>query len=280
MSKYFLVARFYDSYSNRYTKEIIIKELKGVKLSSLVKIDEFTSCHSREKIFSLIEKEYNCSGFNRLEIKYKKYNSDEYSYLNTIVDDNKFYNTILGVKENVTKVILGKVRTTNFIDFDDSLYKEEYKKLLERIKDGSFNEYCFIKNDLVNLVNRCNLSYGLFSLEDDEEIKQNISQLKLEFARYKTFRGWYVFWNNKRFNMNRNTNVSLSSNSFKVKKDRVFTIEENEKLFDERFKKDHGVSYDDYLLDKYNYDNESFLDEDEYRQMYDYENSNVIKKRR
>mgnify|MGYP003306037594 CR=1 FL=1 len=43
----------------------------------------------------------------------------------------KFYNTILGVKENVTKVILGKVRTTNFIDFDDSLYKEEYKKLLE-----------------------------------------------------------------------------------------------------------------------------------------------------
>ena len=174
----------------------------------------------------------------------------------------------------------GKVRTTNFIDFDDSLYKEEYKKLLERIKDGSFNEYCFIKNDLVNLVNRCNLSYGLFSLEDDEEIKQNISQLKLEFARYKTFRGWYVFWNNKRFNMNRNANVSLNSNSFKVKKDRVFTIEENEKLFDERFKKDHGVSYDDYLLDKYNYDNESFLDEDEYRQMYDYENSNVIKKRR
>ena len=26
---------------------------------------------------------------------------------------------------------MGKVRTTNFIDFDDSLYKEEYKKLLE-----------------------------------------------------------------------------------------------------------------------------------------------------
>ena len=43
MSKYYLVASHYNIYTKNYEKEVIIKEINGINLSSLNKIDEFTS---------------------------------------------------------------------------------------------------------------------------------------------------------------------------------------------------------------------------------------------
>jgi len=278
MSKYCLVGSCYDSKNNKYNKEILIKELGGEKLSSLIKIDRFTCKYTRLEIFSMIEKELGVSGLNNLSIRCNS-NSDNFNYLRAIVDDKKFYDCILNVKED-TKTILGKVRSTNFVNRNSFLYKEEFNKLLAIINDGSFDGYYYTsKNDLVSLVNmyKQNKASTLEELSDKRRILNLIS---LEFSRYKTFRGWYVLEKKKRVN----TYVGWKKSNPKInvtsKREKVLTIEENEALFDENFKKKYGISFEEYALNSYNSENESFLDEDEYRQMYDYDASSVVKRRR
>ena len=46
------------------------------------------------------------------------------------------------------------------------------------------------------------------------------------------------------------------------------------------FVEDNGVSYDQYRTFQYNSDNEEFLDIDEMLEMFDYDNSKVVKRKR
>lgn len=280
MSKYNLIASNYDSYSNSYKNEIVIKELDSKKLSSLIRIDMFTSSHSREEILTLIEKEYGIKNINNLSIRFKKWNSDEFEYLRVIVDDKKFLDCILSV-DKVSKIILDKPRDTDFISSNNELFKEELRKLFAMIEDGSFNNYYLRNNELTKLVNMYNNSK---SSNEEELYERNkiLRFLSSEFSRYKTFRGWYVLGNKVR---GRNVGINQNANNLgvaknKKKNEKIMSIEENIEVYDKLYKKEHGSTYDDDKLMEYNLDNEEFLDIEDYKEMFDYDNSRVVRRRR
>ena len=72
MSKYYLVASYYNVYKKSYTNEVIIRKLNNISLSSLIKIDEFTSKYTELEILNMIENELGINSLNHLAIKYIK----------------------------------------------------------------------------------------------------------------------------------------------------------------------------------------------------------------
>mgnify|MGYP003294073296 CR=1 FL=1 len=140
MSKYSLVASYYDKINNTYKNEFKIKELDNKKFTSLFEIDLFTSSHSREKIFSMIKEEYGVNEINHLSIRAKKWNSEKFDYLSVIIDDKIYFNCIKNVTET-SNFILDKNIKTQFISLNDELYKKELKNLLFMIKNGDFFQY-------------------------------------------------------------------------------------------------------------------------------------------
>ena len=139
MSRYYLVASYYDRYSKSYSNEVIIKEINGVKLSSLVKIDYFTSGISNFDIFNLLEKELGINNVNHLAIKYIKNNDTVPKYYKVIHTDKLFNDCVSSVCEKKVK-IWDKTRRTNFVSSNNELFKYELEKLLKILENRDIEQ--------------------------------------------------------------------------------------------------------------------------------------------
>ena len=74
MSKYYLVASYYNQKTKKYELETIIKSLKGTSLDTLYDIDLMTTSYPLTELIKTIEEETKKEGFNHLAIKYIKNN--------------------------------------------------------------------------------------------------------------------------------------------------------------------------------------------------------------
>ena len=128
-----------------------------------------------------------------------------------------------------------------------------------------FREIYPYDNDLSFLVRR----YLTTSYDTRDVELEDYYQVLVEFSRYKTFRGWYMNQNKVRNNISIKQKDNNSAGIFKEKKIEVISIEEHEKEYERKFESDKGVTYSSFNTNKYNMDNEEFLDEDEYMSMLD-----------
>lgn len=282
MGRYYLVGSYYDMYKKTYSNEIKIKEIDGVKLSSLVSIDNFTSKYTNLEVINMIEKELGIKGINHLVVRYSKSNDFAFEHYRVIYKDDMFNSCINSLKENTVN-ILGKTRKTLFVDRNNELYKNEVKKILEIIKNrdiDTFNKIYPKNNDFSLLVRR----YLNSSYDNELDKEDDLKLILLEFSRYKTFRGWIVEQNKLKENSfdrstnYKNTNSSTKNNS--KNKIHISTYEESSKEFDKMFVSRNNMGYDQYRTLEHNcYDDEKeeFLDLDEYNRMNDYDEEEIKK---
>lgn len=285
MGRYYLVASYYDSFNKSYRNENIIKKLNGINLSSLVEIDKFTSNFEKIKILDMIEKELGIMGINHLAIKYFYSNDDNKFYPYRVIYGNELFNecTKSVVKNKV--MINNKCRETYFVSSNNKLYRQKMEKLMKLIKGENasfdkFREFYSLDNELSFLVKR----YINSSYDNELEKERDLKNIILEFSRYKTFRGWIIEQEKKKNNTLSYTYKSSDKNVvYKDKqsknKGEVLSIEQNISLYEKEFEKEHGISYDEYKTMEYNDLNEEFLDVDEMDEMFDYDNSRVVRKR-
>lgn len=262
--------------------EVIIKSLNGVKLSSLSKIDSFTSKYSNFDIFRMIEKELNIKSLNHLAIKCVKSNDLKPVYYR-IIGEDKLYNECVSNLEERKVSMLGKTRETLFVKRSNELFKNELFKLLEVINSGSFDgfrEIYPIDNDFSFLVRR----YLNTSYDNDLDKERDLNLILLEFSRYKTFRGWFVNNFKKKDTLIKKREV-VNNKKENIKK-KVSTFDENMTLFEKKFSDEYDMSYDSYRTLEYNqgksYCNddcddvkEEFLDEKEFNNMIDYDEEKI-----
>ena len=157
MGRYYLIGSYYDMYKKTYSNEIRIKELDGIKLSSLVNIDSFTSRYSLDEIIILLEKELGIKGINHLVVRYSKSNDSVTEHYRVIYKDDMFNSCVNSLRENTVN-ILGKTRKTLFVDRNNELYRSEVKKVLDIIKSGDVEEFnkIYLKNNDFSLLERKN----------------------------------------------------------------------------------------------------------------------------
>jgi len=280
MSKYYLVASYYNMKKTEYENETIIKSLSGINFTSLSKIDEFTTRHTTSEIIKKIEEEQGKTGFNHLAILYlKSKNSKPIPY--RVIENDKRFNKTINTSADETHYILGKQRNTNYVNRGNELYIEQSNILKNILETKDYEKFLNIypyDNDFNHLVKR----YIDSSYDTEEARITDLNLILLEFSRYKTFRGWYSNQLKIKNNINiRRPNqveqVILPKKSTKVT---VHTTEENMAFFESRFKEKTGKSYNEYTTEEYNRDNEEYLSEEEYASMNDYEEDNKIRGRR
>lgn len=274
MSKYYLVASYYNLRTNTYEKEVIIDSLKGVNLNTLYAIDSFTSRHTSLNILNLIEKEKNKQGLNHLAIMYLKNKNSSPIYYRVIDNDSKFKECIEESDVSINKV-LGKTKNTIYINRNNELYRNELKKLLNIINKRDYKLFESIypyDNDFKFLVKR----YLTTSYDTRDAELEDYYQILVEFSRYKTFRGWYMNQNKLKNNLStkQKKNTSSIKKNIPTKKN-ITSIEEHEQEYEKQFASNMGISYSSFNTNKYNAENEEFLDEDEYKSMQDdYDDTN------
>lgn len=276
MSKYYLVASYYNLRTNNYEKETIIDSLEGINLNTLYNIDSFTSSHNKLDILNLIEKEKEKQGLNHLAIMYLKNKNSSPVYYRVIDNDQKFKECIEESDISINK-ILGKSKKTIYINRNNELYRSELRKLLDIINKRDYKLFKSIypyDNDLSFLVKR----YLTTSYDTRDVELEDYYQILVEFSRYKTFRGWYMNQNKLRNNISIKPKTNNDNSSLKEQKIEVISILEHEKEYERKFESDNGVSYSSFNTNKYNMDNEEFLDEDEYMSMQDDYDDKKIKR--
>lgn len=267
MSKYYLVASYYNLRTSNYEKETIIDSIEGVNLNTLYNIDSFTSSRTNLSILNLIEKEKGKQGLNHLAIMYLKNKNSAPIYYRVIDNDQKFKECI--EESNVsTNKILGKSKKTIYINRNNELYRSELKKLLDIINKRDyrlFKEIYPYDNDLSFLVRR----YLTTSYDTRDVELEDYYQVLVEFSRYKTFRGWYMHQNKVRDNISIKQKNNNDISNLNKKKIDVISIEEHEREYERKFASDKGITYSSFNTNKYNIENEEYLDEDEYISMLD-----------
>lgn len=267
MSKYYLVASYYNLRTSNYEKETIIDSIEGVNLNTLYNIDSFTSSRTNLSILNLIEKEKGKQGLNHLAIMYLKNKNSVPIYYRVINNDQKFKECI--EESNVsTNKILGKSKKTIYINRNNELYRSELKKLLDIINKRDyrlFKEIYPYDNDLSFLVRR----YLTTSYDTRDVELEDYYQVLVEFSRYKTFRGWYMKQNKVRDNISIKQKNNNDISNLNNKKIDVISIEEHEREYERKFASDKGITYSSFNTNKYNIENEEYLDEDEYISMLD-----------
>lgn len=270
LGKYFLVASYYNQKTKVYEKETIIKLLDGISFESLYDIDLMTSKYNLIDLLKMIESENKGDGFNHLAIKYLK-NKNELPIYYRIIENDLEFNKCIISSSKLTKCILGKKRTTNYISRHNKLYKQELEKLLKIIETKNYELFLSIYNkekdkdkDFVYLVKRyMNSSYDTYEAESND-----LMEILVEFSRYKTFRGWYV--NNLKLKNNiKSKSIVKPVKKSKNRKNKVSSISENIAKFEERFEQVNGISYDSYQKNQYNKENDEYLSEEEYLSMFD-----------
>ena len=279
MSKYYLVASYYNIRTKQYENETIIKSLPEVNLTTLSKIDEFTTSHTIPDILNLIEKELGKTCFNHLAIIYLKNQNSAPIHYRIIENDKRFNKSIITCNKE-DNYILDKRRTTNYLNRSNELYIEQaniLKGILENKDYEKFNNIYPYDNDFSYLVKR----YIDSSYDTEESRLNDLNLILLEFSRYKTFRGWYSNQIKLKNNIKiRNQERQEQINIQKQPKVIIHTNEENMNFFESRFKEKTGKFYSEYTTCEYNIENEEYLSEEEYASMNDYEEDNKLRGRR
>ena len=297
MSKYCLVAKV--NCFDGGIKYVPVIKLGENDLSSLIAIDEFTSCYDKYQIFSMIDRGYKVDGMLKdIVIRGEKRDKEKCVYWDVITEDKEFCNCVSEVineTRNMYRVdnngdIYQSKMKTEFVRKDSELYKREYKKLLEKINDGSFYEY-YYKNSrsvLVKLVNMYRESKDYYDKTGSnnalEDMEKKLKSIADEFSRYKTFRGWYVLGKYPKKVSEKSSNEKTyqrpkeNEKSKKGVEKSIEEIEKNIKKHEEDYDKEnyidkYGVSYDEFNLYKYNIDNDTYFDSKEYEEMFYYERS-------
>ena len=265
MSKYYLVACYYDMHKKSYTNEITIKKLNNITLSSLIKIDDFTTKHSETEILNMIEKEFNIRGINHLSIKYVK-NDYETPVYYKVITNNKEFNSCINSTQIKELKLMDKKRKTSFISLNNDLLKNELTELLKILNTKNyalFQEVYPKENDFSFLVkNYMNSNYDN-ELYSEEELRKII----LEFSRYKTFRGWII---NKALPKTKKTSQNIIIKKESIKHKKINSIEENIAFYENEFEKRTGDTYSSYTTTFFNQENDEYLSEEEYNQMNGY----------
>ena len=284
MSKYYLVASYYNLRTKEYENETIIKSLQQNKLDTLSKIDEFTTNHTISEILNLIEKEHGKTGFNHLAIIYLK-NKNSKPYHFRIIENDQRFNKSIVTCNTEDNYILNKRRKTTYLNRSNELYLEQVNILIKILENKDFEKFKNIypydpqENDFSYLVKR----YIASSYDTEEARVNDLNLILLEFSRYKTFRGWYSnqikLKNNIRIRNQNGIEQRRFSNQPRVI---IHTKEENMSFFESRFKEKTGKSYDEYTTEQYNLENEEYLTEEEYTSMNDKtteDNQPIIRRR-
>lgn len=265
MSKYYLVASYYDMYKKSYINEITIKKLNNISLSSLIKIDDFTSNYAEIEILNMIEKELNIKGINHLSIKYVKNDYEQPIYYQVITNNKEFNSCIKSTQTKEVK-LMDKYRKTSFVSLNNELLKKELVELLKILETKNyllFKEVYPKENDFSFLVkNYMNSNYDN-ELYREEDLKKII----LEFSRYKTFRGWII---NKTSPKSKKKSQNITNKQVTLKPKKINSIEENIEFYEKEYEKRTGRSYSSYNTASFNEDNDEYLSEEEYDTMNGY----------
>lgn len=292
MGKYYLVASHYNAYTKSYENEIVVK-LSQVDLSTIQKIDNFTSNHTREELINIIKRENYIKDLNQLSVKYYKNNECSPVYYRTIENNKDFLTCTINT---VTKSYnnSGRFKKSIAINDNNKYLLTETKKIIELIKrkDLKYIEEIFgKKHEIYFLINRY-----LTTLYDDHQTQKYDYELILkEFSKYTTFRQWIVGQEKKKVKekvsvkprkITQNMNVPKKNRNSKV-----LTIEENEQLYEKMINKklnegngSYKVTYQDMKTHEHNTryideDKEEFISNEEIGQMYDYENQENFNRR-
>ena len=301
MSKYSLVASYYNMYTKTYQNEITIN-LPEINLSTLQNIDNFTSKHSTYEILQLIKKKYpNVHDLNHIAVKYTKNKSANPVYYRVLDNNPEF--TPCTENNTLKQYRIGNQYITSLtVPNSAPLFQKEKENLVELIETknliGFRNLYPHHDN-LVFLVTR----YINTSYDDDSSRERDFNLIMTEFSRYITFRGWIINKEKQQEYLYQPRPIAYAPNPNppkKIKKGKVPSIEENEAEYIRKFEEDHKdsnnkeykYSYNTYQAEMHNReyleeDKEEFLSEREVQDAYygqepDYyeENNSNIKRRR
>lgn len=267
MSKYYLVASYYDMYQRNYKNEIVLN-LPTVDLSTIQAIDYYTSSHTSQEIFNQIEQTMGVKGLNHLSIKYYKNKYAKPSYSRTIENDPDF----LPCTQNITSkapVVSSKIE----------LFQKEKSQLLNLLEKRdleSFQANYPFQDQFSFLVTRwINASY-----DEPEAEQEELKNILLEFSRYETFRGWIVVAKSKqKFYQKVVTRKSIINPVSKSQPLTVKSISDYEEEYQKKFAEQNKVSYGSYQTYQYNTshleeDKEEFLEEQEVNQLYETSDTN------
>lgn len=271
MSKYTLVASYYDKYeknSNLKYKNEVEVSLSEIDLSTLQAIDNFTSSHTYFEIFQLLEYEKDIKGKNHLAIKYQKNKTSKPTYYK-VIENRKDFTPC--TKDNVLKTYpsINKMITSLVVQNNNELFQKEKRKLSNIIEERNFEDFikCFPyeNSDLYHLVNR----YINTDYDNDTARYEDYQKIMNEFSRYKTFRGWFVITNLDTPKKNITKIEKQPSNDYQTYKP-IFpkTREYHEEEYRKNFEQQNNISYETYQTYKYNTsslqdDKEEFLEEEE-----------------
>lgn len=281
MSKYYLVASFYNMYTRSYENETIVN-LPGVDLSTLQAIDNFTCTHNNSEIISIIEKEMGYQEFNHLAIKYYKTKSSKPTYYKTITNNLLFKKCTLNLvskKYNIRGQVISALTIPN-----NKLFIMEKSKLISIIESKDINNFKKIY-PYDNVFSRSVIDYMSIIHDNQEEQQQELNLILTEFSRYKTFRGWITSQQTKNYQINNHPQTSKKSlpSQSQIKPKTIITksIKEHEADYIENFNKDNPISYEEHQTNLYNRayledeDKEEFLEPSELEKMGMYNDSYI-----
>lgn len=278
MSKYSLVASYYDQYektNQKYKNEIEIN-IPGVDLSTIQAIDFFTSSHTKSEIFTLLEQTIGLTERNHLAIKYQKRKTEDSDYFKVIYNHPDFASC---TKDNTSKTyqIDEKYISTKLIQNHNDLFQLEKRKLLQLLEArdvSKFQEYYPYQDDFSYLVNR----YFNSSYDTEYDNQRDLNLILLEFSRYTTFRKWIIAQekNKKGFRESSYYSIKKPISSIPTAKSSsasVRSVEEYEQEYQKKFESAYHIPYETYQTTQYNTshleeDKEEFLETEEIEQLH------------
>ena len=269
MPSYTLVGRRYDKDKKVYIDSVFVHKINDERLSSLAKIDKFTSSCSVRDLFKMIKEEHPHVEFSFLSLMYMRTRDSRPYYYNAIIDDSLYNQCISNTRE---------VGRNTYVDVNSKLFIEQRDILLKILESNDFREYekvCYYGNPTLSSLVKRYIQGDVNSYDETVELKSMILE---EFSKYSTFRQWYVCYKNpKRY-------VSVSSEKVEEgritkvvggKKAEKIKIDFREDLLVREDIKDIAVKVNHEHEEEY----EEFLNEEEISEMVDYENISKVKRR-
>lgn len=253
MGNYSLVASFYNRKTKKYEREMAVKVL-GYDFSKLQDIDRFTLGKGNLEMTSIIKQQNDVGDRNFISIKYIK-NSSATPVYYRVINDNR---ELLSVVNGLVLVDLSQKKYTDSIDNSNSFFRKEKEKLIRLIEDRDYDMLDILVGESGRLRFLIDRYLNSFYDNSEQDIKiRDLSNIVLEFSRYKTFRKWIV--NNMKYKEGR---IKRKSTDLYVKRDKKVS-----KVKMKEIKREEYVQNRDDILKEYNEDNDEFLESDEISQM-------------
>lgn len=268
MGLYTLVASKYDRANNHYLNEVQIN-LEGGPTDKLMQIDAYTASSSRLDLLAELREKGLITNQDTLSIRYIKNKNEKAIYFQTIYDNPKFRTSFNSLTKR-NYYINGHLEVADALRYDNEYFKEEWTKIKQLIDSENFAEIKRLypkENHLKDLIS----GYLKSSYDNDLEKERELEEIKKEFSRYKTFRGWVVTTSKNNFKF-KSYSTKLKIQEVKKIKEPI-SIEAAEEEYEKRIENNTGINYNQYLADSYNRsylddDQEEFLEEDEMEQVH------------